>query len=57
MVWNVEDELAESIRTSATVLHGPVEMDFNAPSCESKLHKSMYIVYYILRTHVYLQAQ
>ena len=57
MVWNVEDELVESIRTSATVLHGPVEMDFNAPSCESKLHKGMYIIYYILRTHVYLQAQ
>ena len=57
MVWNVEDELAKSIRTSLTVLHGPVDMDFNAPSCESKLCKSMYIVYYTLLTHVCLQAQ
>ena len=42
VVRNVENELAESIWTSATVLHGPVEMDFNAPSCKSKLR--MYIV-------------
>ena len=43
-----EDELVESIRTSATVLCGPVEVDFNAPSCGNKVRKCMYIVYYIL---------
>ena len=32
MVGYVQNELAESIRTSTTVFHGPVQMDFNAPS-------------------------
>ena len=31
-VGYVEDQLAESIGTSTTVLHHPVQMDFNTPS-------------------------
>ena len=38
MVGYVEDQLAESIRTPTTVLHCPIQMNFNASSWESILH-------------------
>ena len=55
MVGNVEDELAESFRTSTTVLHGPVQVDFDAPSCKSI--PQLYITKVHMYTYVYPQAQ
>lgn len=43
MVGYVEDQLAKSIRTSTTVFHRPIQMNFNASSFICKLSKPSHV--------------
>ena len=57
MIGYVEDELAESIQTSTTVLHWPIQMNFYTSSWESTLHYMTTQYVHVRVLYIYLQAQ